>query len=118
LKLKEKNPQMDFYFASYDLEPDSLTAIQTGAANIAMGQGPYLQGYLPMMAMFEHLLNGNPMAEGWADPGQEVVTAANVEDFISRETNFVVEYDMYKEVIDSKYTPIWEKVRPWDEFVP
>ena len=39
------------------------------AANIAVGQGPYLQGYLPMMAMFEHILNGNPMAEGWADPG-------------------------------------------------
>ena len=26
-KLKEKNPQMDFYFASYDLEPDSLAAL-------------------------------------------------------------------------------------------
>ena len=118
LKLKEKNPQMDFYFASYDLEPDSLAAIQNGSANIAMGQGPYLQGYLPMMAMFEHILNGNPMAEGWADPGAEVVMADNVDDFISRETNFVVEYDMYKQIIEERYTPIWEKVKPWDEWQP
>ena len=118
LVLKEKNPQMDFYFASYDLPPDSLEAIQNGSANIAVGQGPYLQGYLPMMAMFEHILNGNPMAEGWADPGQEIVTASNVTDFIERETNFVVEYEMYKEIIEKNYTPIWEKVKPWDQYVP
>jgi ABC-type sugar transport system substrate-binding protein len=109
---------MDFYFDSYDLEPDALTALQNGTANIAQGQGPYLQGYLPMMALYEHLLNGNPMAEGWADPGQEVVTQANVGEFVERETNFVVEREWYDKDIADRFIPIWEKVKPWDQFVP
>ncbi len=118
LKLKEKNPQMDFYFASYDLEPDALIALQTGAVNIAMGQGPYLQGYLPIMALIEHLMNGNPMADGWADPGQEIVTQANVDDFVERENNTFVEKAYYADHIAANFTPIWEKVKPWSEFRP
>ena len=33
------------------------------------------------------------MADGWADPGAEVVTQANVDDFVERENNTFVERD-------------------------
>ncbi len=118
LRAKEKNPDMDFYFASYDLEPDALIALEQGLVNIAIGQGPYLQGYLPMMALFEHLLLGNPMANGWADPGAEVVTQANVGEFSERENNAFVEEEWYAADIAARFTPIWENVRPWSEFRP
>jgi len=118
LRFKDKYPEADFYFAGYDLEPDGLQALQEKKANILMGQGPYLQGYLPMMALYEHLLNGNPLAEGWADPGSEVVTQANVDDFIERETNEFAERDWYEKVIEEQFTPIWEKVKPWSEYTP
>jgi ABC-type sugar transport system substrate-binding protein len=117
-KVKSKNPNVDFYFAGYDLEPDALSALQEGYANITIGQGPYLQGYLPMMAFFEHFLLGNPLTEGWADPGSEVVTQANVEDFVERETNQFAESEWYAKVIEEQFTPIWEKVKPWDVYIP
>ena len=118
LRFKDKYPEADFYFAGYDLEPDGLKALQEKKANILMGQGPFLQGYLPMMAMYEHLLNGNPLTEGWADPGSEVVTQANVDDFIERETNEFAEREWYDKVIAEQFIPIWEKVKPWSEYTP
>ena len=57
-KFKSKNPGPDFYFAGYDLEPDALSALEEGYANITIGQGPYLQGYLPMMAFFPSITIG------------------------------------------------------------
>ncbi len=117
-KFKGNNPDADFYFAGYDLEPDAIKALQGGMANVAIGQGPYLQGYLPMMALFEHLLNGNPLAEGWLDPGQEIVTAANVDEFVERETDAFKEREWYVSVIADQFTPVWEKTKPWSEYTP
>jgi ABC-type sugar transport system substrate-binding protein len=117
-QFKRKTAGADFFVAGYDLEPNQLEGIKDGTIDITIGQGPYLQGYLPMAAIFEHLLKGNPLAQGWANPGQEVVTKENIEFFIERENNPDIEYEFYKEVIDKNFTPIWEKVTPWSEYIP
>jgi DNA-binding LacI/PurR family transcriptional regulator/GAF domain-containing protein len=55
--------------AGYDLEPATLEAVRDGAVQITIGQHPYLQGYLPILALVEHLRQGKSlegwMAEGW-----------------------------------------------------
>ncbi|MEI7615544.1 MAG: substrate-binding domain-containing protein, partial [Actinomycetota bacterium] len=116
-QFKRKNKDAKFYVCGYDLEPNELQGVKDGTINVTIGQGPYLQGYLPMMAIFENLLKGNPLAQGWANTGEEVVTLANIDEFIKRENDPAVEYDFYKKVIEANYKPIWEKITPFSEFV-
>jgi GAF domain-containing protein len=55
--------------AGYDLNPATLEAVRDGIVQITIGQHPYLQGYLPILALVEHLRMGKSlegwMAEGW-----------------------------------------------------
>jgi ABC-type sugar transport system substrate-binding protein len=116
-KLKLKYPDAKFVTIGYDLEPDALKGIQEGSHAITLGQHPYLQGYLPVMAIAEHLVNGNPLAQGWIDSGKEVITKANVDEVMERETNPEVENTWYKDYIEKNFKPIWEKAVSWDKFI-
>jgi ABC-type sugar transport system substrate-binding protein len=116
-KLKKKYPEAKFLTVGYDLEPDALKGVQDNSHKITMGQHPYLQGYLPVAALAEHLKNGKPMANGWIDSGKEVITPANVNMVLERESNPAKETEWYKKLIAEKYTPIWEKAVPMSKFV-
>jgi len=113
---KQKTPAAKYIVVGYDLEPDALNGIKDGIASLTLGQRPFLQGYLPVMAMCEYFLKGNPLAKGWISPGNDVVNKDNVVDVIARETDPAKEYDFYKQVIASEFTPLWEKGKPYSEF--
>src|SRR6185503_10774123 len=49
-------------------EPTTLEAVRDGTAQITIGQHPYLQGYLPILALVEHLRLGKSL-EGWIVEG-------------------------------------------------
>jgi|GEM_PF-1048595 len=117
-KFKQKNTDATFACVSYDLEPDALAGIKEGLLTIACGQGPYLQGYVPMAAIFEHLVLGNPLTEGWFNPGEEIVTKENVDVFIKRELDVEAEYEWYKDYMDTNLKPFWENAQPMSEYVP
>ncbi len=116
-KLKLKYTEADFVTVGYDLEPDALAGIKEGLHSITLGQHPYLQGYLPVMAIAEHLVNGNPLAEGWIDSGKEVITQANIDEVMERESDPDSERAWYEQHIRKNFVPIWEKSVPWDEFI-
>ena len=65
---------------------------------MTVGQQEYLQGYLPVRALAEHLINGTPLVEGWLETPTEVVTAENVDEYVSRQTDDQVQYDYYQAV--------------------
>ncbi|MBI4606576.1 MAG: substrate-binding domain-containing protein [Planctomycetes bacterium] len=73
--------------AGYDLNVETLDAIRAGTAQVTVGQHPYLQGYLPVRALVEHLREGKPLVKGWIDAGTEVVTKANVDSVYEREVD-------------------------------
>ncbi len=112
---KAKTPGADYVVAGYDLEPDALQGIKDGLANLTLGQRPFLQGYLPIMAMCEYFLKGNPLAKGWIEPGYDIVTAENVDEVIERELDPAKEYEFYERVIQDDFTPIWEKGMPYSK---
>ena len=111
---KEKTPDAKYLVIGYDLEPDALKGIQDGIASLTQGQHPFLQGYLPIAAMCENLINGAPLAEGWINPGSEIVTKANVEELIARDTDPAAELVWYADYIKANFTPIVGK--PFSEF--
>jgi ribose transport system substrate-binding protein len=113
---KEKTPEAEYLIIGYDLEPDALNGIINGYASLTQGQHPFLQGYLPTMAIIEHLLNGNPLATGWINVGSEVVNIGNAAELLEREGDPEKEYAFYKDYIAQNFTPIWESAQDWGEF--
>lgn len=99
----------------YNLDQPSFEAISSGHAQVALGQQEYLQGYLPVAILAEHLANGSPLVTGWLETPAEVVTAANIEEYATRETDRQVQYDYYQTYIDEHFADLQAAARPYDD---
>jgi ABC-type sugar transport system substrate-binding protein len=99
----------------YDLDPPTLQAIKDGWAQVTVGQQEYLQGYMPVRMLAEHLINGTPLVEAWIEMPTEVVTAENVDDYVARQTDDQVQYDYYHQYIADNYADLEAVARPYDD---
>jgi len=84
VRLKESTGG-DFQIASIGINPDGLDGIKRGVALAAVGQKPFMQGYVAMRAMLANIAAKTPMPRGWIDVGPELVTAKNVDAITARE---------------------------------
>jgi ABC-type sugar transport system substrate-binding protein len=82
-------PKLDFDFVAVtaDLIPETLDAIRKGDVDAAIGQHPFLQGYLPIYYMAKYALDGEPMPEGQVLLPAEIVTADNLDEVVERQTD-------------------------------
>lgn len=85
VRIKEADPEADYLIGSIGLNPDGLKGIADGTATVAIGQKPFMQGYVAMRAMLENLANGTDTPRGWIDVEPEIVTAENVAAVTARE---------------------------------
>ena len=69
----------EFVAGGYDLTPSNLQQIKDGNAFVTMGQTPFVQGYLGVKAIVDHLRDGTPLEQSFIDTGTSVVTRDNVE---------------------------------------
>jgi ABC-type sugar transport system substrate-binding protein len=113
-QLKERN-SASWLIGGYDLDPPTLDAIKSGQAAVTVGQQEYLQGYLPVRALAEHLINGTPLVQGWLECPTEVVDAANVDQYIARQTDNQVQYDYYKQYMAEHFADLQAAARPYDD---
>ncbi|HKG26964.1 MAG TPA: substrate-binding domain-containing protein, partial [Thermomicrobiales bacterium] len=113
-QLKERN-SASWLVGGYDLDPPTLDAIKAGTAAVTVGQQEYLQGYLPIRALAEHLINGTPMVQGWLECPTEIVDASNVEQYVSRQTDDKVQYDYYKQYMAEHFSDLQAATRPYDD---
>ncbi|HEX9028537.1 MAG TPA: substrate-binding domain-containing protein [Anaerolineales bacterium] len=90
----------------YDLNIASLDAIKAGNASVTVGQNPYLQGYLPVLALTQYLKDGKPLVTGWVNVGTEVVTKANVDELYSREKDPATATKWYADWIAKNFTDL------------
>jgi len=54
--------------AGYDLSTEVLEAIHEGIAQVTIGQHPFMQGYLPVLALGQYKVDGTPLI-GWIVDG-------------------------------------------------
>jgi simple sugar transport system substrate-binding protein len=72
----------------FDLEPQTLTAVQAGQISFTVDQSPYLQGFLPTLYMYLWQLSGGLVAPPETNTGLKFVTKSNVGPYISEQTRF------------------------------
>lgn len=96
----------------YDLNTETLESIKAGTTQISLGQHPYLQGYLPVLAMVRHLRDKTPLPRGWVDVGTEQVTKATVDAIYPRETNQGEEAKWYKDYIKKNFGDLNALAKP------
>lgn len=111
-KIKAREEE-DFFVGGFDLEPETLTAIKEGNADVTIGQHPYLQGYLPIKGMIEALLSGEEMVEGWVDVGAPIVDASNIDEIMAVETDPEALYNYYNTLIAEQYSDLKAIAKPF-----
>ena len=84
LKVRTKG---QWLVGGYDLGRETLDAVKAGTVQVVVGQHPYLQGYLPIVALVRHLRDKKPLPSGWVEIPTEVVTRDNVDAIYGRETD-------------------------------
>ena len=73
---------------------------------------PYLQDYLPVLALVRQLRDHKPMPKGWINSGTEIVTKANVDALYPRETDHAAETKWYADHIAAKFADLDSLVKP------
>jgi ABC-type sugar transport system substrate-binding protein len=102
----------------YDLNADTLDAVKAGTAQVTLGQHPYLQGYLPVLALVQHLRDKKPLPKGWVNVGTEIVTNANVEKVYPRETDRAAETAWYADHIKQTFGDLGAMAKPLPKALP
>ncbi len=65
-----------------DLVPETLDNIKAGATTASLSQDPYKQGYLPVKALYELIVNAKPVKS--VDTGILKVDAKNVDEYLQK----------------------------------
>ncbi len=110
-KLK-KRTNGEWLVAGYDLSRETLDAVKIGTVQIVLGQHPYLQGHLPLLALTRHLKDKQPLPEGWIDVGTEIITKQNVESIYRREVDIKQQTQWYAEFISRNFTNLQAIAKP------
>jgi ABC-type sugar transport system substrate-binding protein len=110
-KLKTRT-SAKWLIGGYDLNQETLDALKAGTAQVSLGQHPYLQGYLPVLALVQHLRDKKPMPKGWVNVGTEIVTKANVDTIYPRETDRAAETKWYADHVTKNFADLNALVKP------
>ena len=69
----------------FDLVPETLDNIKAGATNASLSQDPYKQGYLPVKALYEYIVNHKPIKG--VDTGILRVDEKNIDVYLQKLKN-------------------------------
>ncbi|HZB32698.1 MAG TPA: hypothetical protein VE465_21250, partial [Streptosporangiaceae bacterium] len=72
----------------FDLNPSTLQSIKAGHLDFTIDQQPYLQGFLPVLALWMYKLSGGLVAPSETNTGLLFVTKDNVDPYLTTKTRF------------------------------
>jgi simple sugar transport system substrate-binding protein len=84
LKLKDKG----VIAGGFDLQPGTLESVKGGTLDYTIDQQPYLQGFLPVMALYLYNLSGGLVVPPDTNTSLSFVTKDNVSQFSEVKTRF------------------------------
>src|SRR4029453_6765044 len=84
-KLRDKGLKVA---GGFDLIPETLNSIKNGDLDYTIDQQPYLQGFLPVVALYLYKLSGGLIAPTQTNTGLLFVTKNNVDPYQSTKTRY------------------------------
>ncbi len=72
----------------FDLNPSTLQSIKAGNLDFTIDQQPYLQGFLPVFALWLYKLSGGLVAPSETNTGLLFVTKDNVDPYLTTQTRY------------------------------
>jgi len=69
----------------FDLIPETLDNIKAGATNASLSQNPYMQGYLPVKALYDLIMTKKPIKG--VDTGILRVDQKNIDEYLQKLKN-------------------------------
>jgi simple sugar transport system substrate-binding protein len=72
----------------FDLTPGTLSAVQSGNLDFTIDQQPYLQGFLPVLALWLYKLSGGLTSPPETNTGLTFVTKDTVKPYLTTKTRF------------------------------
>jgi simple sugar transport system substrate-binding protein/ribose transport system substrate-binding protein len=70
------------HHVGFDLIPETLDNIKAGVTDAALSQNPYMQGYLPVKALYEFITAGKPIES--VDTGILQVDQTNIDEYLEK----------------------------------
>lgn len=112
-KLNEEG--IDFVTVTADVITETIEAIEDGYVDAAIGQHPFLQGYLPMYFMIRHTLYGEELPAGKVLLPAEIVTIDNLETVNERAADADVAKAWYADFLEENLESIKANVVPFTD---
>jgi simple sugar transport system substrate-binding protein len=84
-KLRDKGLKVA---GGFDLVPETLTAVKAGDLDYTIDQQPYLQGFLPVFALYLYKLSGGLLSPTQTNTGLLFVTKDNVDPYQNSKTRY------------------------------
>lgn len=100
---------------AFDLDPTALQAIANGTNFALVDPEHFLKGYVAMRLLIEHALYGNSIPQGWWNTGALLVTQANVQQIIKRQTSLESKGRFYQEIINQQFANPNAQIKPLDQ---
>ena len=72
----------------FDLVPETLNAVKAGDLDYTIDQQPYLQGFLPVLALYLYKLTGGLIFPTETNTGLLFVTKSNVDPYLNTKTRY------------------------------
>ena len=72
----------------FDLVPETLAAIKAGGLDYTIDQQPYLQGFLPVLALYFYKISGGLLFPAETNTGLLFVTKDNVEQYQTTKSRY------------------------------
>lgn len=106
---------LDFITVTADLIPETLDGIKAGSIDAAIGQHPFLQGYLPIYFMARFVNEGIAMPSGHVPLPAEIVSSGNLNSVIERANDPVIAREWYSEFLKNNIEEIEKNVIPFTD---
>ena len=102
-KIKAKTPGAKWLVTGTDFEPGTIQGIKDGTVIGAVGQSPFMQGYVPVRMLADVLRKKYAMPTGWIDSGLETLDKSNIDKVAAREASKDLTLQYYKPVVDKLF---------------
>lgn len=105
----------DFITVTADLIPETLDGIKAGSVDAAIGQHPFLQGYLPIFFMARFVKDGVAMPNGHVPLPAEIVTKDNMDTVVDRANDPEIAREWYSTFLKENLAEIEKNVVPFKD---